>query len=49
MSNMDKDDELWVRVKLEKPSDSTKIQETEPSPTETPLEHEATDELLELI
>ncbi|WP_257283265.1 hypothetical protein [Endozoicomonas sp. SESOKO1] len=47
ISNMDEDDELWVRVKLEKPSDSTKNQNTGPSPDEPPLEHEDTHNLLD--
>ncbi|MBO9481740.1 hypothetical protein [Salinisphaera sp. G21_0] len=47
MSNMGEGDELLVRVKLKKPSDSTKTQEMEPSPSEPLLGQDDTDEIFE--
>ena len=37
-SKIREDEELWVRVKLKKPSDLTKNQDTGPPPAETPLD-----------
>ena len=48
-SNMGKNGELWIRVKLNKPSDSTKNQDIEPSPSETQLRDEAKSKLFQLL